>query len=89
MKYSKWWKAKTYNKDYSTQQSYHLELKESKGLPRQEKARGIHYHQSSIAWYVRVFFKKEEEEEREGKEKEEEEEKRKKKSRKERYKYEQ
>ena len=28
MKYSKWKKARTYNQDYSTQQSYHLELKD-------------------------------------------------------------
>ena len=48
MKYSKGWKARTYNKDYSTQQSYHLELNENKDLPRQEKAKVINHHQTSI-----------------------------------------
>ena len=27
-KYSNWWKAETYNQDYSTHQRYHLEIKD-------------------------------------------------------------
>ena len=36
-----------YNQDFSPQKGYHLELKESKELPRQEKAKGVYHHQTS------------------------------------------
>ena len=41
-------KSRTYSQDFSTQQSYHLESKADKVLPRQEKAKGVYHHQTSI-----------------------------------------
>ena len=41
-------KSMDFNQDYCTQQSYHLESKADKVLPRQEKAKGVYHHQTSI-----------------------------------------
>ena len=48
-------KQRPANQDHSTQQSYHLELKDRQRLPRQEKAKGVHYHQTSIIWNVKGY----------------------------------
>ena len=37
-----------YIQEYSTQQSYHLDGKVDKALPRQGKAKGVHHHQALI-----------------------------------------
>ena len=36
-KYSKWWKARTHNQDYSNQKHYHLELKNIQRAPQIKK----------------------------------------------------
>ena len=41
-------KARTYIQDYSVHQSYHLEWKGRKVLPRQGEAKGVHHHQALI-----------------------------------------
>ena len=47
-KYSYWWKARTYNQDYSIQQGYHLKLKVKWTASQTEKAKGVYYHQTRI-----------------------------------------
>ena len=52
-KYPNSWKAGNYGQDCSTQQSYQLEWRADKELPRQHKAKGVHHPQAIITWNVK------------------------------------
>ena len=45
-----------YIQEYSTQQSYHLDGKVDKALPRQGKAKGVHHHQSLIILNIKGTY---------------------------------
>ena len=46
-------KSKDLHQGYFTQQGYHLKWKEIKSYPRQEKAKGVCYHQTSTTTNVK------------------------------------
>ena len=53
MTYLKWWKGKTYNQEYPTQQGSHSDLMSNQKLYRQAKAKSVQHHQDSFTTNVK------------------------------------
>ena len=51
--YLKWWKGKTYNQEYSTQQGSHSFWWTDEKLYRKAKAKTVHHYQTSFTTNVK------------------------------------